>query len=240
MHKSNKSLTALGSTADILQFGVKSSDLKELMQLKGQEAKNRIDELFNGVQGLSEKLITNIQTGLAENENDLNDRVKTFGKNEIPPKAPKSIFRLMFEALQDTTLILLIICSFISIGLSFYNPVLASDEDVRFAHEHEANLEWVEGVAILFAVLIVVFVTAFNDWRKERQFRSLKDKIAQDQMASVIRDNQVKQINVKQLVVGDICFIKYGDLIPADGIVVQVLLLYILFLMKLLIIFFFL
>ncbi len=59
-------------------------------------------------------------------------------------------------------------------------------------------------------------------------------------MASVIRDNQVKQINVKQLVVGDICFIKYGDLIPADGIVVQVLLLYILFLMKLLIIFFFL
>ena len=71
MNKSNKSLTALGSTAEILQFGVKSSDLKELMQLKGQEAKNRLDELFNGVQGLSDKLITNIQTGLAENENDL-------------------------------------------------------------------------------------------------------------------------------------------------------------------------
>ena len=34
-------------------------------------------------------------------------------------------------------------------------------------------------------------------------------------------DNNVKQINVKDLVVGDICFVKYGDLIQADGIVLQ-------------------
>lgn len=40
-------------------------------------------------------------------------------------------------------------------------------------------------------------------------------------MASVIRNSNVTQINIKDLVVGDICFLKYGDLIPADGIVVQ-------------------
>ena len=73
----------------------------------------------------------------------------------------------------------------------------------------------------MVAVLVVVFVTAFNDWRKERQFRGLKDKLEQDQLASVIRNGQVNQVNVKELVVGDICYIKYGDLIPADGIVVQ-------------------
>ena len=73
-----------------------------------------------------------------------------------------------------------------------------------------ANLEWIEGVAILVAVLVVMFVTAFNDWRKERQFRGLQDKIEKDQQTSVVRDNNVQQIPVTELVVGDLCFIKYG------------------------------
>ena len=70
-------------------------------------------------------------------------------------------------------------------------------------------------------MLVVVSVSSFNDWRKERQFRGLQDKIAQDQKASVIRNGQIIQLNVKDLVVGDLCCIKYGDLIPADGIIVQ-------------------
>ncbi|CAF2314056.1 unnamed protein product [Rotaria sp. Silwood2] len=84
-----------------------------------------------------------------------------------------------------------------------------------------SNLEWIEGVAILVAVLVVVFVTAFNDWRKERQFRGLQSKIEKDQQASVVRDNHIQQIPVTDLVVGDLCFIKYGDLLPADGVIVQ-------------------
>jgi Ca2+ transporting ATPase len=68
---------------------------------------------------------------------------------------------------------------------------------------------------------VVILVTAFNDWRKERQFRGLQNKIEKDQQTSVIRDNQIKQIPVTELVVGDLCFIKYGDLLPADGLIVQ-------------------
>ncbi len=40
-------------------------------------------------------------------------------------------------------------------------------------------------------------------------------------MASVTRDGEIKQINIKEIVVGDICFIKYGDLVNADGVIVQ-------------------
>ena len=32
--------------------------------------------------------------------------------------------------------------------------------------EEEINLEWLEGAAILFAVVLVVVITAFNDWTK--------------------------------------------------------------------------
>ena len=68
---------------------------------------------------------------------------------------------------------------------------------------------------------MVVSVSSFNDWRKEGQFRALQDKIAQDQKTSVIRNAQIIQLNVRDIVVGDLCCIKYGDLIPADGILVQ-------------------
>jgi Ca2+ transporting ATPase len=40
--------------------------------------------------------------------------------------------------------------------------------------EEENHADWIEGLAILLAVVIVVFVTAFNDWTKEKQFRGLQ------------------------------------------------------------------
>lgn len=35
------------------------------------------------------------------------------------------------------------------------------------------EVEWVEGFAIWMAVVVVVSVTALNDWGKEKQFRKL-------------------------------------------------------------------
>lgn len=78
-----------------------------------------------------------------------------------------------------------------------------------------------KGVSIMVAVLVVVFVAAFNDWRKEKQFRGLKDKIDEQSLSTVLRNGQVKQIKANDLVVGDICCIRYGDMIPADGLLIQ-------------------
>lgn len=36
--------------------------------------------------------------------------------------------------------------------------------------EEERATAWIEGFAIIVAVLIVVFVTAFNDLKKEKEF----------------------------------------------------------------------
>ncbi len=68
-------------------------------------------------------------------------------------------------------------------------------------------------MAILVAVLVVVFVTAFNDWRKEKQFRGLQNKIECEHKFAVIRSGEVQQISVADIVVGDICQIKYGKYI---------------------------
>lgn len=74
----------------------------------------------------------------------------------------------------------------------------------------EGHAAWIEGVAILAAVVLVVFVTAFNDWRKEKQFRGLQSKIESEHKFAVIRAGEVEQIPVGDLVVGDICQVKYG------------------------------
>lgn len=60
--------------------------------------------------------------GLSGNPDDLQKRRTVFGQNFIPPKKPKTFLQLVWEALQDVTLIILEIAAIISLGLSFYHP----------------------------------------------------------------------------------------------------------------------
>jgi len=78
--------------------------------------------------------------------------------------------------------------------------------------ESENEAGWIEGVAILVAVVVVVLVTSFNDWRKERQFRGLQSKIEHEHKFATLRGGEVVQIPVGDIVVGDICHVKYGQL----------------------------
>ncbi|VDL63676.1 unnamed protein product [Nippostrongylus brasiliensis] len=87
--------------------------------------------------------------------------------------------------------------------------------------DSESKAGWIEGVAILVAVIVVVLVTALNDWSKEKQFRGLQSKIETEHKFSVIRGGQPVDVVVNDLVVGDVARVKYGDLLPADGILIQ-------------------
>uniref|UniRef100_A0A3P9IFU7 Calcium-transporting ATPase n=1 Tax=Oryzias latipes TaxID=8090 RepID=A0A3P9IFU7_ORYLA len=207
-------------------FGVSMEDLKNIMELRSSEAVTMIQEKFGDVQSICRRLKTSPIEGLSGNPVDLEKRHATFGKNLIPPKKAKTFLQLVWEALQDVTLIILEVAAIISLGLSFYHPPGGDGESCGQAaggveDEGEAQAGWIEGAAILFSVIIVVLVTAFNDWSKEKQFRGLQSRIEQEQKFTVIRKGQVIQIPVAEIVVGDIAQIKYGDLLPADGILIQ-------------------
>lgn len=60
--------------------------------------------------------------GLADSTNDLEKRRQIYGQNFIPPKQPKTFLQLVWEALQDVTLIILEVAAIVSLGLSFYAP----------------------------------------------------------------------------------------------------------------------
>lgn len=206
------------------QYGVTLKQLRDLMETRGLEAIAKMNNEFGGVLELCKKLYTSPQDGLGGSQADLEHRKQTFGSNVIPPKPPKPFIELVWEALQDTTLIILILAAIVSLGLSFYDPKSdAAESDVSSGghDETESHANWIEGVAILVSVVVVVLVTAFNDWSKEKQFRGLQSRIEGEHKFSVIRGGLVKEIAVGDILVGDVCQIKYGDLLPADGILLQ-------------------
>ena len=57
--------------------------------------------------------------GLSGSARDIEHRRETFGSNTIPPKPPKTFWRLVWEALQDVTLIILEVAAIVSLLLSF-------------------------------------------------------------------------------------------------------------------------
>lgn len=70
-----------------------------------------------------------------------------------------SLLELAKNAVNDFTVIILLISGTLSLVL-----------DLAFG---KGDKEWIEGAAILFAVAVVVGVTAANDYQKEKQFREL-------------------------------------------------------------------
>ncbi|XP_071188266.1 plasma membrane calcium-transporting ATPase 1 isoform X2 [Salvelinus alpinus] len=207
-------------------FGCSLKDLRSLMELRGAEAIGKIGESYGDVQGLCTRLKTSPVDGLSGQPADIDKRKEVFGQNLIPPKKPKTFLQLVWEALQDVTLIILEVAAIVSLGLSFYRPPDAEREHCGSAaggveDDGEAEAGWIEGAAILLSVVCVVLVTAFNDWSKEKQFRGLQSRIEQEQKFAVVRGGQVIQIPVAEIVVGDVAQIKYGDLLPSDGILIQ-------------------
>lgn len=138
-----------------------------------------------------------------------------YGANALPIRPSKSLFYLMWLALKDKVLIILCIAAVISLALGLYQT-FGADPEIIDGVEIPA-VDWVEGVAIMVAVAIVVLVGATNDWQKEKQFQKLNAK-KDDRGAKVIRDGKEQIISVYDIVVGDIAILEPGEIVPVDGV----------------------
>lgn len=104
---------------------------------------------------------------------------------------------------------LLSIAAVISLALGLYQDIgvhefiPCADDPTRDCSP--PKVDFVEGVAIIIAILIVVMVGSLNDWQKERQFRALNEK-KDDRTVKVIRDGKEQQINIKvSFPLSDVC-----------------------------------
>ena len=146
-------------------------------------------------------------------EDSFTDRKRVYKDNRLPEKKAKSIFQLAWMAYNDKVLILLSVAAVVSLALGIYQSVTPQPDG-------EAPVEWVEGVAIMVAIVIVVVVGAANDWQKERQFVKLNKK-KEDRDVKVIRSGKSREISVHDVLVGDVMHLEPGDMIPVDGIFIS-------------------
>uniref|UniRef100_A0A8C5JGU5 Calcium-transporting ATPase n=1 Tax=Junco hyemalis TaxID=40217 RepID=A0A8C5JGU5_JUNHY len=119
-------------------FGCSLVELRNLMELRSAEAVARINDSYGGVQNVCKRLKTSPVEGLSGNPTDLEKRRQAFGQNFIPPKKAKTFLQLVWEALQDVTLIILEIAAIISLGLSFYHPPGGDNERESRGWGHRA------------------------------------------------------------------------------------------------------
>lgn len=148
------------------------------------------------------------------------DRKRIFKDNRLPEKKSKSFLQLAWNAYNDKILILLTVAAVISLALGIYQSVRAPTQEEIAAGEHEARVEWVEGVAIVVAILVVTLVGALNDYQKERQFVKLNKK-KEERMVKVVRSGKSQEISVYDILVGDVVHLEPGDLIPVDGVCIE-------------------
>jgi Ca2+-transporting ATPase len=69
--------------------------------------------------------------------------------------------------------------------------------------------------------LIVIVVTASSDYGKQNQFKKLRDMSKGLVKCRVLRGGQIHKILTSELLVGDICIIDTGDVLPADGVLIK-------------------
>jgi P-type Ca2+ transporter type 2C len=161
---------------------------------------------LGGTLDVAAQLQTDLKTGLTKEGVERNRA--EFGPNSFKQVPPKSFLSILFAALRDPTLILLMFAAAISTTLG---------AAIKAEREEKA---WIEGVAIWFAVIIVSMVGSVNDYQKELQFRKLnsqKDAIS----IKVIREGKEQLVPNTDVVVGDLMVLDTGDKVVADGVEIE-------------------
>ncbi|KAF6827811.1 Calcium-transporting ATPase 2-like protein 2 [Colletotrichum musicola] len=140
------------------------------------------------------------------------DRKRIFGENRLPKRKQKSFLRLAWIAFNDKLMFLLTLSATISLALGIYESVDAA--------EGETNIQWVDGVTVVVAIVVIVIASAATDWQKNHKFAKLNERKEQRDV-KVIRSGKTQNISVYDVLVGDIMHIETGDVVAVDGVLVS-------------------
>lgn len=193
-------------TNDQLESFYDPKSLKNLMEL-------------GGIDAVARDLDTDVENGLPVSLGDLDEREDHYGVNSIPQKPPKSFLRICWDVMHDRVLIILSIAAVVSLALGLYET-FGQPPTYDAEGKAEPRVEWVEGVAIIVAIAIVMLVSAANDYNKERQFMKLNNQ-KEDREIVVFRGGEKHYISINDLLVGDVLCVETGDVVPGDSILIS-------------------
>jgi len=125
-------------------------------------------------------------------------RRQTYGINEFTKPREKSLFSEILDVFKEPLMVILIIAGGMSLLVGEYQ----------------------DGVGIFMAVLLGIIIARVTEGKSKKAAEALA-KMTDDVKVKVIRDGNKRQIRKTEVVPGDIIVLETGDLVPADGEVLE-------------------
>ena len=189
-------------------FGIEPSELEAIMGKYKERGDDYKDLLYfekqNGIKKLLDSLKTNATFGIKSTEG----REEVYGSNKIFREPVKHFCVYVWESLEDLMVRILIVCAIVSTILG----ATLSDEPSK---------DWIDGVSIIIAVLVVVLVGSITNYQKETKFHELNEVQNEGTKYNIIRNGEPNEYISDDILVGDLILINYGDIIPADVLLVE-------------------
>lgn len=127
---------------------------------------------------------------------------KNYGSNEIEGVQKESFFHKLIATLGDPIIKILLI------ALAVKTLFLFQDFD------------WYETIGIVIAIFLASFISTVSEYGSEKAFEKLQADASKIK-TKVWRNNKLTEIEIGEIVKGDIINLETGDAIPADGKIIS-------------------
>ena len=163
------------------------------------------------VEKVEDELDTSTQNGISENEAER--RLERYGTNEVKKAEGVSPWQILLSQFKDFLVYLLLFAIAISIIIGMYNLSIGEEAS-----------EFVDAIVIAVILIVNGVLGFYQEYKAERALESLKEMAPH--YAKVIRDGEVKKIDVKNVVPGDLLKLDEGDKVAADARLIKAYSLY--------------
>ena len=143
-----------------------------------------------------EELSVTAETGIESK--DIDSRRNKYGFNEFTPKEEGSFFDDLKDALSEPMIVILIAAAIIS---------------AIVGETHDA-------IGIVCAIAIGIGIGMVTEGKSKKAAEALS-KLTENIEVKVLRDGKIQQIPKNELLPGDIVYIETGDMVPADGRLIE-------------------
>lgn len=135
------------------------------------------------------------QSGLTQFEAE--NRLQKYGENVIDQKSREKAYLIFLNQFKSPIMLILMFATIIS----FFSG------------------DYTDSIIILIIIFLSAIISFLQEYRANTALLDLLKVISVSSI--VLRDNNVQEISVKDLVIGDIVLLSAGDIIPADLLILE-------------------
>ena len=82
------------------------------------------------------------------------------------------------------------------------------------------DADWVESVGIAVSIFLATFISTLSEHGSQAAFERLSEVGGKSKLR-VDRDGEIREVDIADLVVGDVVYVEAGERIPADGVLIS-------------------